>query len=102
MLMNGKEVNHLVINGEAFDKSNCEHKIRFLKEFASRDGHVSPEGVSMGSGQGGAAIMKGSIGHIFLKYKNGYCVYMDIDPLKNGFWVTEDLIEFIDDKTGGG
>lgn len=99
MLMNGKEVNHLVVNGEKFDKSYYMRKIRFLKDFASNDGWISPTGIAMGSGNGGMGVEKGNTGYTILKYKNGYCAYVDIG-FKIGFWVTEDCIEFID-ETGG-
>lgn len=100
MLMNGKEVNHLVIGGEMFDKNYCMRRIRFLKNFASYDGRISPEGVVMGSGNGGMGVEKGNIGYTILKYKNGYCACVD-NGFKIGFWVTEDCIEFINDTTGG-
>lgn len=97
MLMNGKEVNHLVVGGETFDKSYYMRKIRFLKDFASNDGWISSTGIVMSSGSGGRSVDKGNTGYTILKYKNGYCAYVD----KIGFWVTEDCIEFID-ETGGG
>lgn len=99
MLMNGKEVNHLVIGGETFDKSYYMRKIRFLKDFASNDGWISPTGIAMGSGNGGMGVEKGNIGYTILKYKNGYCACVD-NGFKIGFWVTEDCIGFID-ETGG-
>lgn len=98
MLMNGQEVNHLVIGGETFDKNYCMRRIRFLKSFASNDGWISFKGIVMSSGNGGIAVDKGNTGYTILKYKNGYCVYHDASPW--GFWVTEDCIEFID-ETGG-
>lgn len=98
MLMNGEEVNHLVIGGETFDKNYCMRRIRFLKSFASYDGFVSSKGITMSSGRGGMGVEKGNTGYTILKYKNGYCVYHDASPW--GFWVTEDCIEFID-TTGG-
>lgn len=94
MLMNGKEVNHLVINGETFDKSYYMRKIRFIKSFASDDGRVYEKGVVMYHDQGGMAIEPGKEGFVYLKYKNGYCVELGANSF--GFWVTDNEIEFID------
>lgn len=94
MLMNGKEVEHLVINGEAFDKNYYLRKIRFIKSFASYDGRVNEKGVVMYHDQGGLAIEPGKEGFVYLKYKNGYCV--SLSKGERGFWVIGEWIEFID------
>lgn len=96
MLMNGKEVNHLVVNGETFDKSYYLRKIRFLKSFATGQGTIGEGGIYMGSG-GGGPVEVGDEGYVLFKYKNGYCV--ELQREQYGFWVIGKWIEFIDDKT---
>lgn len=104
MLMNGKEVNHLVIGGETFDKSYFMRKVRLVKDVNTRKGAINMDGVFWGDYTGGVTIPSGAEGIVFFKYKNGYCIYSEYHPedyFHYAFWVTEDCIEFIDDdKTG--
>ena len=104
MLMNGKEVNHLVVNGETFDKSYFMRKIRLVKDVNTKGGMINKDGIYFDTSVSGLIMPSGTEGIVFLKYKNGYCVYSDRyrDSYDYGFWVTGDCIEFIDnDKTGG-
>lgn len=103
MLMNGKEVNHLVVNGETFDKSYFMRKIRLVKDVNTKSGMINKDGIYFDTYVSGLIMPSGAEGIVFFKYKNGYCVYSDHygDLCDYGFWVTGDCIEFIDDTTGG-
>lgn len=98
MLMNGKEVNHLIINGEIFDKSYYMRKMRFVKEVITDQGYATVNGVYIDKSFGGGVIRIGTEGTVILKYKNGYyvCVNSDIvGRYGRGFWATDDSIELM-------
>lgn len=104
MLMNGQEVNHLVIGGEMFDKSYYMRKIKLVKAVNTKGGMINKDGIYFDTHISGLIMPSGAEGFVFFKYKNGYCVYSDHyrDNSNYGFWVTEDCIEFIDNDTTGG
>lgn len=99
MLMNGKEVNHLVINGEMFDKSFYLIKARAIKDadigVISKSGEIKPERVG---GVGSAYMPKGRVITLIARYRNAVCMTAE-DTGASG-WISMNDIEFID-ATGG-
>lgn len=106
MLMNGKEINHLVIGGETFDKSySAGVKAKVVaKGGYAETGSIKKDGtiVSGASGGGGYAKTAGDIVTVIAIYKNAAAVLAnDTDFIMSGSWVYLDNLEFIDDETGG-
>lgn len=106
MLMNGKEVNHLVIGGETFDKSysaGVKAKVVAKGGYASI-GSIKKDGtiVSGISGGGGYAKTVGDIVTVIAIYKNAAAFLAgDTDFINTGSWIYLDNLEFINDTTGG-
>lgn len=101
MLMNGKEVNHLVINGKTFDKSySAGVKARVVaKGGYAPVGSVKKDGTIISGlpGGGGWAKAKGSIVTVIGIYKNAVAFLADdMDTISAGSWISMDNIEFID------
>lgn len=107
MLMNGQEVNHLVIGGETFDKSysaGVKAKVVAKGGYASI-GSIKKDGtiVSGISGGGGYAKTVGDIVTVIAIYKNAAAFLAgDTDFINTGSWIYLDNLEFINDTTGGG
>lgn len=89
MLMNGKEVNHLIIGGEQFDKSYVGRKVRLVKDCLMR-GYISNNfGLESLDRQGNAGTMlAGSENTIIATYKDWVSIY--------GGWVKKTDVELID------
>lgn len=106
MLMNGKEVNHLVIGGETFDKSNLiGRKVKAKNKniyhampvsFDTKTGYIEP-GTKYVCGLGDCIMWE-----IVAQARVSDLIYL-IDPINNilGGWAHLTDVEFIDDETGG-
>lgn len=99
LLMNGKEVNHLIINGEAFDKSySAGVKAKVISGF-TYVGTINKNGDIISEDTAGGKHFKsrGSILTVVGIYKNA-AAYLADDGEKyaRGSWVSLDDIEFID------
>lgn len=98
MLMNGQEVNHLVIGGETFDKSFDGG----IKAKTTRDvvpGGINESGI-VHSDPGAWYVPKGDTISVIARYKNAVCIATG--PGYYAGWITMEAIEFINDTTGGG
>lgn len=99
LLMNGKEVNHLIINGEAFDKSySAGVKAKVISDF-TYVGAINKNGdiICKGSDGGRYTKSQGDILTIICIYKNAAAFLTDDGEKYNkGSWVSLDNIEFID------
>lgn len=98
MLLNGKEVNHLIIGGECFDKS-IEQGIKVrIKVNAARYGRVTLGGsINNKSNGGGTVLSKGTVCIGVAKYKNAICVAnteVSYDSAETS-WVSLDDVEFL-------
>lgn len=100
MLMNGKEVNHLVINGEAFDKSfENGRKVRTVRN--ARIGEIDESGMIHNQpGTSGWYIEKNIVFSVIARYKNAFCVAYGYGNY--AAWVSIDDVELIDEKVMGG
>lgn len=102
MLMNGQKVNHLVINGETFDKSfDGGIKVKAIRD--ATVGEIDELGriINPASAPGGFwYVPRGTIMPVIARYKNAVCM---VGGYRNySGWISMDDIEFIDDdKTGG-
>lgn len=98
LLMNGKEVNHLIINGEAFDKSySAGVKARVTS--TSYVGTINKNGdiISEDSTGGRHIKSRGSILTVICIYKNVAAYLADDDEkYTRGSWISLNDIEFID------
>lgn len=98
MLMNGKEVNHLFLNGEQFDLSNFGKKIKIVKRIEVSYNYVRMDGSYFHSDTGGSSIiMAGTMGYIIgLTY--GECFYIFNTKIENpvGVWVPKDSVEILE------
>lgn len=106
MLMNGKEVNHLVIGRETFDKSySAGVKAKVVeRKGPAWIGSIRKDGTVISSlpGGGGYAKEAGDIVTVIAIYKNAAAILAaDIQDYNTGSWISLDNLEFIDDKTGG-
>lgn len=99
LLMNGKEVNHLIINGEAFDKSySAGVKAKVISDF-TYVGAINKNGDIICKGPDGGRYTKspGDILTIICIYKNAAAYLADDgETYTRGSWVSLDNIEFID------
>lgn len=96
MLMNGKEANHLVINGEVFDKSYVGRQVKLIKTMVDTDSHLSASG-GRSNGTGGTAFESGQICTVMANYHSFFYCYANKFGLNfPGFWVKRDEFEFID------
>lgn len=87
MLMNGKEVNHLIIGGETFDKSYVGRKVRLLKDCVTR-GYISSSYGDHLVAEGNAGVMlAGSENTIIATYKDWVSIY--------GGWVKKSDVKLI-------
>lgn len=98
LLMNGKEVNHLIVNGEAFDKSySAGVKARVTS--TSYVGTINKNGDIISRHFDGGMPFKnrGDILTVVGIYKNA-AAYLADDGEKyiRGSWISLDNIEFID------
>ena len=99
LLMNGKEVNHLIINGEAFDKSySAGVKAKVISDFTyvgtmNKNGDIICKAID-----GGRHFKsRGSILTVVGIYKNAAAYLADDgETYTRGSWVSLDNIEFID------
>lgn len=97
LLMNGKEVNHLIVNGEAFDKSySAGVKARVIAR--TYVGTINKNGDIISEDTAGGKHFKsrGSILTVVGIYKNA-AAYLADDGEKyaRGSWVSLNDIEFI-------
>lgn len=98
LLMNGKEVNHLIVNGEAFDKSySAGVKARVISY--TYVGSIKKNGdIICKSSDGGMPFKSpGDILTIICIYKN-VAAYLadDNERYTKGSWISLKDIEFID------
>ena len=111
MLMNGKEVNHLVVNGETFDKSySAGVKAKVIEKKGNVwigtawIGSIRKDGTIVTGINGGGNYAKsvGDIVTVIAIYKNAAAfLARDTDIINTGSWISLNNLEFIDDKTGG-
>lgn len=97
MLMNGKEVNHLVISGETFDKSYYGKKVQLLND-VYLDSGITYDNKYYYGGYGGI-FTKGREGFIILlKHLNFYyiCCTLGADKIIRGAWCKEEDIKILD------
>lgn len=98
MLMNGKEVNHLIVHGEQFDKSNCGKKVKVVRDISVSQNNVSMNGNYIYYNHGGALIISaGTLGYVIgLTY--GQCYYIFDATIDNsaGVWVPKDSVEILE------
>ena len=88
MLMNGKEVNHLIISGEKYDKSYVGCKVRLVKDCVMR-GYIDNSYRDHLVAEGNAGVMlAGSENTIIAVYKDWVSIY--------GGWVKKTDVELID------
>lgn len=99
LMMNGKEVNHLIISGEQFDKSytaGVKAKVVGLNPYIGtikKDGTI----VSGLPGGGGWSKSRGDIVTVIGIYKNAAAILAgDRDTISTGNWISLNDIEFID------
>lgn len=111
MLMNGKEVNHLVVGGETFDKSySAGVKAKVVERKgdvwvgSAWIGSIRKDGTVISSlpGGGGYTRQAGDIVTVIAIYKNAAAILTDDGQVYNtGSWISLDNLEFVDGKTGG-
>ena len=104
MLMNGKEVNHLVVGGETFDKSNLiGRKVKgkgtdyvMPVSFDPKTGYSGPGAKSV------CSLDNCIMWEIVAQARVSDLIYL-IDPINKvlGGWTHLSSVEFIDDETGG-
>ena len=103
MLMNGKEVNHLLLNSEQFDLSNYGKKIKVVKEIEVSQNNVCMNGNYNFYNRGGSWIISsGTLGYVIgLTY--GKCYYIFDTTVKNpiGVWVPKDSVKILESEVGG-
>lgn len=102
MLMNGKEVNHLVIGGETFDKSySAGVKAKVIHNNAPI-GVVKKDGSIYDVEHNGAQYVmpKGRIVTVISRYKDAVSVLYEDHSSRS--WMSIYDLEFMDDTTGGG
>lgn len=102
MLMNGKEVNHLVIGSETFDKSySAGVKAKVIHNNApigvvKKDGSI----YDVEQHNGAQYVMpKGRIVTVISRYKDAVSVLYEDHSSRS--WMSIYDLEFIDDTTGG-
>lgn len=99
LMMNGKEVNHLIISGEQFDKSyTAGVKAKVISSMAWI-GSVRKNGtIANGTvGGGGYAKSLGDIVTVIGIYKNAAAILTDDrENINFGSWISLNDIEFID------
>ena len=99
LMMNGKEVNHLIISGEQFDKSyTAGVKAKVISSMAWI-GSVKTNGtIASGTvGGGGYAKQLGDIVTVIGIYKNAAAILADDrETINFGSWISLNDIEFID------
>lgn len=103
MLMNGQEVDHLVVNGETFDKSySAGVKAKVIKPYAAIGSIKAGGTIASVFADGGQQVKNlGDIVTVIGRYKNAAAILTYSDYV-SGCWISMDDIEFIDDdKTGG-
>lgn len=101
MLMNGQKVNHLVVNGETFDKSySAGVKAKVIKPYAAIGSIKAGGTIASVFADGGQQIKNlGDIVTVIGRYKNAAAILTYSDYI-SGCWISMDDIEFID-ETGG-
>lgn len=103
MLMNGKEVNHLVINGETFDKSNLIGR----KVKAKDESYAMPVSFDPKTGEGNwktkfvCGLGDSDTWEIVAQARVSDLVYLVESNHIYGGWTHLSYLEFVDDKTGG-
>lgn len=97
MLMNGKEVSHLLLSGEQFDLSNRGKKVKIVKEIDVCQNNVCMNGKYHFYNRGGAGVISaGTMGYVIgLTY--GECYYIFNTTVENpvGVWVPKDSVEVL-------
>ena len=98
MLMKGKEINHLLLNGEQFDLSNFGKKIKIVKRIEVGENNVRMDGKFNYYNHGGAGVISaGTMGYVIgLTY--GECFYIFNTKVENpvGVWVPKDSVEILE------
>ena len=95
MLVNGKEVGHLILNGEVFDKSYTGKKVITINEIVIGNETINKEGDYWPSNNGGVGIPANTSCTILTHYLN--CFYI-VENLENsrGFWAKKSDIKILD------
>ena len=101
LLMNGKEVNHFIINGEQFDLSNCGKKVKIVKRLEVSQNGVRFDGSYFYSNTGGATIISaGTLGYVIgITYGQCYYIFNTESKYSSGIWVPKDSVEIL--ESGG-
>ena len=95
MLMNGKEVKHLVVNGEAFDKSYMGIRVEILNDIRE-DNWVTIDGYyHVTSGTDTTILTQGSRGYVIL-FKLHDCYYIIGKDGGGGAWARSSDIKILD------
>lgn len=95
MLMNGKEVKHLVVNGEAFDKSYMGIRVEILNDIRT-DNWVTFDGhYNVTSGTDTWVLTPGSEGFVIL-FKHYDCYYIINKGGGRGAWARSSDIKILD------
>ena len=99
LIMNGKEVNHLVIAGETFDKSYTAGVKAKVISHDAWIGSVRANGTIANGLPGGGGYVKqfGEIVTVIGIYKNAAAILTDDrENINFGSWISLNDIEFID------
>lgn len=115
MLMNGEKVNHLVVNGETFDKSFVNKKVK-TKDVSGSDtiriyDGINSDGGVFQYGSGNYSVYTGDMFIVLAKFMNYFYIANSGNPPKTnktrqdkymGFgWTSVNNIEMLDSITGG-
>ena len=93
--MNGKEVKHLVVNGEAFDKSYMGIRVKILNDIHA-DNWVTIDGhYHVTSGTDTSILTQGSSGFVIL-FKHYDCYYIINKGGGGGAWARSSDIKILD------
>lgn len=102
MLVNGKEVNHLILGGETFDKSFAAgRKARVIRN--TEIGDIKKDGTILDSALDGRSYMKGpdDIVTVIARYKDAVAI-LSSEFFTMGSWIPINAIQFIDDENENG
>lgn len=102
MLLNGKEINHLILGGETFDKSFTAGKKARVNGLAYI-GDIKKDGtINSNASDGGNYIkQEGDIVTVIARYKDAVAI-LSSSSFVRGSWISINDIEFIDDGNVGG
>lgn len=95
MLMNGKEVNHLVVNGESFDKSYMGIRVEILNDIRA-DSWITIDGsYHVTSGTSTWIITQGAKNYVIMfKFYNNYYIINAYGS--RGAWARSSDIKILD------